>query len=395
MEEFFDAFYCGISYDAAQQLLKSFPANTKNEKGQTVLFSLAEKGATQMGIKDLERVVALLVRSGCDLNATDEYETTALSSALALGRYAYVGVLIDAGAAVDKSAILDAVISVGESEDEQKVCALLEKLVARGADVNAITGEQARFSEATALHYAAAAGLALIVEQLLSLGADPSALCNAGEEPSIRARDEGHLPLAHRIWREKKLQCDKCCKWLPDDTLECCGQSEAQLATYSLESWCRDMPTEAKIRHCLERGAVVKGGAALHKLASSGARWCSDHEASSILHILLEAGADLEGEDSSGQTCLRAGLETMSSPLFCLSLLDKGCSVREDDVIFSLAQISETVDEKSLLLLIERLVERGAKVGCVDEESDMKDSDLADAAGFGNVAKYLTERNQI
>jgi ankyrin repeat protein len=71
-----------------------------------------------------------------------------------------------------------------KGEHPEKIALLLE----HGAEVNARGGPHGR----TALHYAAAAGHAAVVRQLLAAGADPGLADHAGQTPRAAARAAGH-----------------------------------------------------------------------------------------------------------------------------------------------------------------------------------------------------------
>ena len=188
---------------------------TENDnKGKTPLMQAAQRA-------DLPAVRAL-VKAGADVNVRNKTGGTALMYAALSGDAPTVRVLLQNGADINAAATNGwtalMIASVGDYES------VIQALVESGADVNqvdvygwtplmrAIYEGRASAAKAliavptlkinaqneygaAALHYAAAAGDAVLVRLLLKRGADVRVRDTAGHTPAMRATDTGHPEL--------------------------------------------------------------------------------------------------------------------------------------------------------------------------------------------------------
>eukprot|EP00435_Cladocopium_sp_Y103_P076030 s2_g73.t1 len=189
---------------------ESLERKDEKRKGRTPLHLAAEKGRVE--------VVALLLRFGASVEATDRDGWTAWLGAAEYGHAAVVEQLISAGAKVDAAnnkgftalhvaarnghaALVEQLISAGAKVDaannfgttalllaaEQGRAAVVKQLISAGATVDA-----ANKAGGTALHGAASRdsrGHAAVVEQLISARANVDAAKNDGKTPYDLARE--------------------------------------------------------------------------------------------------------------------------------------------------------------------------------------------------------------
>ncbi|MFO1064458.1 MAG: ankyrin repeat domain-containing protein [Pirellulales bacterium] len=141
---------------------------------------------------DQPDIVRDLLARGAEVNATNRYQVTPLSTACTGGNEAIVRLLVDAGADVNKA------IGGGESPlmtaSRTGRSAVVELLIARGADVNA----KERKGQ-TALMWAADEGHTDVVKLLLQAGADPNCELSSGFNPLCFAARSGRTPVAELL----------------------------------------------------------------------------------------------------------------------------------------------------------------------------------------------------
>ena len=156
--------------------------NAQNSEGRTVLIAAAARG-------DLAVVNALLAR-GVDPNVKDKRGYTALSHALEAMYEDVVEALLNRPDLDPNSRGLNgrpALSAFVWRENKEQV----EKILARGADVNAVDNDGD-----AALHGAAQSGDVEIIRMLLDKGANPNAQNKQGGTPLMWAAVYGHTDAA-------------------------------------------------------------------------------------------------------------------------------------------------------------------------------------------------------
>lgn len=159
--------------------------NAQNSDGRTVLIAAAARG-------DLEVTNTLLAR-GVDPNVKDKRGYTALSHAIEAMYEEVVDALLNRPEIDANSRGLNGrpALSAYVWRDDK---ARVEKLLARGADVNAVDNDGD-----TALHGAAQSGNVEIVRLLLDKGANPNAKNKVGGTPLMWAAVYGHTDAARSL----------------------------------------------------------------------------------------------------------------------------------------------------------------------------------------------------
>jgi len=146
-----------------------------------------------------EEVVKLLIASGAEVNLHAEGRGTALHAAARYGHSKILDLLIANGADVNLNArngtpLHRAALGRGSVEDE-KNAEIVEKLLAKGADVNAKDPRQGR----TPLHQAADRGRYKTAECLIAASADVNATDNEGKTPLSLAQEENRTEIAELL----------------------------------------------------------------------------------------------------------------------------------------------------------------------------------------------------
>jgi ankyrin repeat protein len=119
---------------------------------------------------------------------------TALGLAIYFGNVETARMLVEAGADVNRASRNSFRVSPLHSAVESGSVVLLDLLLSRGADP-----EVAEFLEATPLHSAAARGDAAMVRKLLAAGANPQRKTKDGKTAADLARQFGHTDLATEL----------------------------------------------------------------------------------------------------------------------------------------------------------------------------------------------------
>lgn len=229
--------------------MKLSPINSK-------LLKQSEKG-------NIEQILQLL-DMGADVNAKDKEGWSPLLTALGMNHFQAAEILIDAGADVnymlpispfDKTPLMKAA-SVGS-------LSMVEILLSKGAAVNA-----KREDGTTALIFAASGGHLAVVQKLLTAGADIHAR-NTEQGALGASLLQGHREVAEFLWSAGAQ--------LNLSEAAACGLTD-------------------EVRALLAAGASPDEGAAIAHAARS--------ENLEIIILLVEAGANINAQDSDGNTAL-------------------------------------------------------------------------------------------
>jgi len=209
-----------------QLIAKGADVSVKNKGGETPLQCAASQGHME--------VVKLLVAKGADVNATSKSGKHAIGDAALAGHENVVKLLIANGAEVNlhaedrgtalhaaaqggHSTIIDLLIANGADVNiystngtplhlaarcrpnvKDEICAeIVEKLLAKGANVNSKNPQQGR----TPLHIAATRGRCKAAELLVAAGADVNAQDNLGSTPLGNAKQRGRMEVAELLRR--------------------------------------------------------------------------------------------------------------------------------------------------------------------------------------------------
>lgn len=265
-------------------------------------------------------VIKALLAAGADIEAQDgtgtedELTGTPLLLAAARGHHsAVVEALLEAGADIQARTngafALTALHCAAWHNSDYP--ALIEPLVAAGADPNALVIERHGAIESstglTPLHLAAAFGNnPAMVEALISAGADPRARQDDGRTPLHQAAAESNSPAVVEALIASGAEID---------TRDDYGRTSLHLAAQNNQNL-------ATIRALLAAGAEIRsrtddGLTPLHLAASS-------NEEPGIIEVLLDAGADLKARTSDGSTPLHLAAESNKNPAVVDALLAAG-----------------------------------------------------------------------
>ena len=217
-------------------------ADVASDQLDSALFSAAE-----MGCQDLAR---MLLATGASLEARDRLDATPLVHAARAGQLAMTTFLLARGAEIDARDISGATALYHAADNERPATVAL--LVAKGANLD-LPGR----SGLTPLAIAAAKGNDRIVEQLLSRNADPNIADLTGKTAMTYAAVRGFAEVVRRLL---------------------------------------DAGVDAKRRYGGDLTALM---------------WAAGYEdgvgvsaATSVVDLLLEAGAQLDAVDDRGRTAL-------------------------------------------------------------------------------------------
>ncbi|MGA2854740.1 MAG: ankyrin repeat domain-containing protein, partial [Verrucomicrobiota bacterium] len=166
---------------AEREVLRLRQQLTALDAGQADLLNLSVPASSEED-QEIARIQTMIQNSPDLINASGADGNTPLNRAVFSGWLRAAGFLLDHGAALDWSALLNAA-SRGNK-------AMVEFLLERGADVNATDS-----NGATALHRAAASGFLSVAEVLIQHKANLEAHTskqNEGQTPLHRAATQGH-----------------------------------------------------------------------------------------------------------------------------------------------------------------------------------------------------------
>ncbi|XP_065840990.1 serine/threonine-protein phosphatase 6 regulatory ankyrin repeat subunit B-like isoform X2 [Oscarella lobularis] len=295
--------------------------------GKNILITACEGGD-----EDLARLV---VSKGCDVNAKDRYENSALYYAVVNGRRKVAAYLItECGANVNDRnnlgrTILMAVCARGDKS-------LVRLIVSKGCDVNA----RSRYKE-TALYYAATMGHGLIAKYLISeceanVNCEDHwgktilmAACARGDESLVRsivskgfdvnARDEdkrtalyyattyGRLQIAAYLIRVGGADVNERLKWGKTILMAACARGDESLVRLIVSKGC-DVNARDEYKETALYYAVAMGHGIIAK------------------YLISECEANVNNEDHWGKTILMAACEGGDASLVRL-IVSKGCDV--------------------------------------------------------------------
>lgn len=169
-------------------LLKGGAKTDPSDAAELPLFTAIGKGH--------EQVVRVLLKAGANTKGNNKWGHTALTYAISERQTAIVGLLLDAGAKVDRPTTASNMdgwtpLMVASWEGLGDVA---RELIRRGAKVNA-TGS----GGTTAMHKAAWHGHVDLIVVLCQAGGDVSARDRQGQTPSFYAEHNGHAEAAMRL----------------------------------------------------------------------------------------------------------------------------------------------------------------------------------------------------
>ncbi len=129
----------------------------------------------------------LLLRLGADPNALDRYQDSSLSLAAWRGFHELVGILLDAGAQTNlRDGMITDLLGYATERGGDR---LYQRVVADGVEIEIAPGADGK----SILHFAAAGGSSMIVEDLLKRGASPMQVDLYGWNPLHYAASRGRL----------------------------------------------------------------------------------------------------------------------------------------------------------------------------------------------------------
>ena len=348
--------------------------SAKNNKQQTALHTASNSESMWAPRKGLSSVVNALIEAGADINGQDEDGTTLLMQAAYRGDDQMVHELIRAGAsATAKNKKLQTALHLAISSTNRRAqgkghSSIVKALIEAGADVNGQDEDGT-----TPLMQAACGYDDQMVHELIRAGASVTAMSKQQKQRALHiACKEGHSSVI---------------KALVEAGADVNGQDEDG-RTLLMEAAYRG--DDQMVHELIRAGASVsakdnKLQTAFH-LAFSSSWWAHQKGRSSVVKALIEAGADINGQDKDGTTPLMKAAYKVNDQMVH-ELIRAGASVSaknsKQQTALHTASNSESMwaPRKSLFSVVNALIEAGADINGQDEDGT---TPLMDAAYRGD-----------
>ena len=309
----------------------------------------------QACLKNRRVMVEYLLTAGADVNkATKSKQRTALFLASWRGRREVVELLLGAGADVDKTdyrgytPLMGAITITGD-------CEVVKLLLGAGAEV-----DKTEEDGCTPLLVASMGGKRKVVQLLLGAGAEVDKTDNAGQTPLFHAGLYDY-PEVVQLLLDSGADLDRAVHRHPGATRL---------------HWASKVGLLGMVRSLLDAGADVNsqddtGETPLHWAARNG------NDCSAVAELLLASGAEVDKESNIGFTPLSNAAETGNTKV-CSVLLRAGADINKEtdedgSTAISLAISSDEVGAALLLMRWEPSL-----AGLTDEEAESLGNWLAD-----------------
>ena len=290
------AAYSGDDHKVHELIRAGASVTAKNKKLQTALHLAISSRSRRVQGKGYSSVVKALIEAGADINGQDEDGTTPLMEAAYRGDDQKVQELIRAGASVTaknkklQTALHLAISSRSRWAQWEAHSSVIKALIEAGADINGQDEDGT-----TPLMEAAYRGDDQKVQELIRAGASVTA-------KNKKLQTALHLATSSRSWWAHSSVV----KALIEAGTDINGQDEDGTTPLMEAAYRGD---DQKVQELIRAGASVtaknkKLQTALHLAISSRSRWAQWKGHSSVVKALIEAGADVNGQDEDGTTPL-------------------------------------------------------------------------------------------